>query len=69
MNEKNTKPFFARFLEGMDQDTLDRAKAGATCKYPSDSDEPTIKYPSDEDEITTTKFTDYDEMEEQELDR
>ncbi|WP_438005490.1 microviridin/marinostatin family tricyclic proteinase inhibitor [Sorangium sp. So ce321] len=43
-------PFFARFLE--DQKRIRTGvKAGATKKYPSDSDEyTTMKYPSDGDD-------------------
>ena len=69
MNKKETKPFFARFLEGMNNERLDQAKAGATMKYPSDDDENiTHKYPSDEDEIVTRKITDIYEYEEEALD-
>lgn len=44
-------PFFARFLEDQ-QRIRTGVKAGATRKYPSDSDEgaTTMKYPSDNDE-------------------
>lgn len=44
------KPFFARYLEGQD---LESVRGGGTVKYPSDTDErnETQKYPSDGDEI------------------
>ncbi|HYP27545.1 MAG TPA: microviridin/marinostatin family tricyclic proteinase inhibitor [Blastocatellia bacterium] len=47
------KPFFVRFLEGQDFPSVKTdVKAGATLKYPSDSDEHvTNKYPSDNDEV------------------
>jgi len=47
------KPFFVRFLEGDDFPSVKtNVKAGATHKYPSDSDETvTNKYPSDSDEV------------------
>ena len=53
MNTKDT-PFFAAFLEGQDfPQVKTNVKAGATHKYPSDSDEgdQTMKYPSDSDEV------------------
>ncbi|WP_437620718.1 microviridin/marinostatin family tricyclic proteinase inhibitor [Sorangium sp. So ce1151] len=50
-------PFFARFLE--DQKRIRTGvKAGATTKYPSDSDEEiatTMKYPSDGDDALPLK--------------
>ncbi len=54
---KNTEPevpFFARYLEGQEfPDVKTDVKAGATTKYPSDTDEIqyTQKYPSDSDEV------------------
>ena len=47
------KPFFVRFLEGDDFPSVKtNVIAGATHKYPSDSDEyVTNKYPSDSDEV------------------
>lgn len=66
MKEKKATPFFARFLEGMEDERLELAKAGATMKWPSDDDEHvTTKYPSDEDEIVTRKITDIYEVEEE----
>ena len=52
--KKESKPFFAKFLEGMDPEKIPRVKGGAvTDKYPSDNDEcVTHKYPSDDDEPT-----------------
>ena len=52
MDTKDT-PFFVRFLEGQDfPQVKTNVKAGATVKYPSDSDEyVTNKYPSDNDEV------------------
>lgn len=55
--ENRDLPFFARYLEGQDAESL-RPSAGscqiigaATTKYPSDLDEMmTMKYPSDDDE-------------------
>lgn len=40
--KKEPKPFFAKFLEGMDQKGLNDVKAGG---------DPTLKYPSDRDEV------------------
>ncbi len=40
--KEEKKPFFARFLEDMEEEKLDRIKAGSgdtTHKYPSDKDE------------------------------
>ena len=54
--EKKEVPFFARYLEGQEQQfpqVKTGVKAGQTTKYPSDTDEleHTLKYPSDGDEV------------------
>ena len=51
--DSKDKPFFARFLEGQEfPNVKTNVKAGATHKYPSDTDEyVTNKYPSDNDEV------------------
>lgn len=36
---KEVKPFFARYLENMEEKELDAVKGGMTLKYPSDNDE------------------------------
>ena len=54
MNDKEKEvPFFARYLEGQEfPNVKTNVKAGATLKYPSDSEDvfQTQKYPSDRDE-------------------
>jgi len=67
---KTKKPFFAKFLTSQVEEK--QIKAGATGKYPSDSDEgggpiyTTMKYPSDRDEgpiFVTQKYpSDNDEI-------
>jgi hypothetical protein len=37
--KKEVKPFFSMFLEAMDKEAMETAKAGKTIKYPSDLDE------------------------------
>jgi hypothetical protein len=37
--KKEVKPFFTKFLEGMDKKEMKEAKGGMTLKFPSDSDE------------------------------
>lgn len=63
--DRKPRPFFAKFLEGVDEEEQDRLIAGGppTRKYPSDKDElfetafsssekrVTYKYPSDKDEL------------------
>ena len=58
----NRKPFFARYLEAQELESVAGGKPYYTMKHPSDDDEGeimkkvTLKYPSDGDDAVTCKY-------------